>query len=135
MLTIFPYSDENYSKEILEKFKIKGKKQEVLVAKENDSILGYIAFYIDGYKICILNVCYIEEKLRNEEEINELMDSMIRAVSSFALNRKIFIICSENDDLFSLLDNFGFSRNDDQMIIDLSKILCKCKRCKDSKNR
>lgn len=135
MLTIFPSSDENYSKEILEKFKIKGKKQEVLVAKENDSILGYISFYIDEYKICILDICYIEEKLRNEKEVNELIDSMIRAVSSYALNRKIFIICSENNDLFSLLDNFGFSHNDNKVIIDLSKILCKCKRCKDSKNR
>ena len=134
MLTIFPSSDESYSKDVLEKFKIEGKKQEVLVAKENDDILGYIALYIDGYKIFILDIYYIKEKFKNEKETNYLIDSMIRAVSSFALNRKIFVIYSKNENLFSLLDNFGFSRNNNKMVIDLSKILCQCNRCKDSKS-
>ena len=134
MLTIFPSSGESYSKDVLEKFKIEGKKQEVLVAKENDDILGYIALYIDGYKICILDIYYIKEKFKNEKETNYLIDSMIRAVSSFALNRKIFVIYSKNENLFSLLENFGFSRNNNKMVIDLSKILCQCNRCKDSKS-
>lgn len=134
MLTIFPSSSESYSKKILKKFQDKEKNLEILVAKENDIILGYIVFCIDGYKIYILDICYIKEHLKNTKEADELVDSMIRSVLSFALNRRIFVIYSKNKSLFPLLNKFGFSQNNGEMFINLSKILGKCKKCKASKS-
>ena len=56
MLTIFPSSSESYSKKILKKFQDKEKNLEILVAKENDTILGHIVFCIDGFNIFILDI-------------------------------------------------------------------------------
>lgn len=126
MLTIFPSCDESFNKEILNKFEIKGAGQELLIAKENDKMLGYIAFDIEKYKLYVLDI-FIDNSLKRNRQ--EIIDSMIKATSSFAINRKVFILCSENRSLFDILESFGFKKFKNIVQLDLYNVLGKCNKC------
>lgn len=126
MLTIFPSCDESFNKEILNKFEIKGAEQELLIAKENDKMLGYIAFDIEKYKLYVLDI-FIDNSLKRDRQ--EIIDSMIKAASSFAINRKVFILCSENRSLFDILESFGFKKFKNIVQLDLYNVLGKCNKC------
>lgn len=126
MLTIFPSCDESFNKEILNKFEIKGAGQELLIAKENDKMLGYIAFDIEKYKLYVLDI-FIDNSLKRDRQ--EIIDSMIKAASSFAINRKVFILCSENRSLFDILESFGFKKFKNIVQLDLYNVLGKCNKC------
>lgn len=126
MLTIFPSCDESFNKEILNKFEVKGAEQELLIAKENDKMLGYIAFDIEKYKLYVLDI-FIDNSLKRDRQ--EIIDSMIKAASSFAINRKVFILCSENRSLFDILESFGFKKFKNIVHLDLYNVLGKCNKC------
>lgn len=126
MLTIFPLCDESFNKDILNKFEVKGAEQELLIAKENDKMLGYIAFDIEKYKLYVLDI-FIDNSLQRERQ--EIIDSMIKAASSFAINRKVFILCSENRSLFDILKSFGFKKFKNIVQLDLYNLLGKCNKC------
>lgn len=126
MLTIFPSCDESFNKEILNKFEVKGAEQELLIAKENDRMLGYIAFDIEKYKLYVLDI-FIDNSLKRDRQ--EIIDSMIKAASSFAINRKVFILCSENRSLFDILEFFGFKKFKNIVQLDLYNVLGKCNKC------
>lgn len=94
-----------------------------LIAKENETFLGYIELYINKNKYVEIYNLYIENF--NEQD---LLDSIVKAAMAYALNRNIFTITCKNQDLFATLNKFGFNEKSGILYLDLFKTLKPCEQ-------
>ena len=131
MLTISPEKDKLFLEEVFGRCNADGMEPAVLTAKENGTLLGYAAIDLKDYAVRILEFAMVgNEKLTGlSVEEQQLADSMIKAVASYAMNRNVFLLSSDYQPAFPLLESFGFQQNDNKMRIDLSRLIKKCKRC------
>mgnify|MGYP005774463117 CR=1 FL=1 len=131
MLTISPEKDKLFLEKIFSNCHADGMEPAVLTAKENGKLLGYAAIDLKDYTVRILEFAMVgNEKLTGlSTEEQQLADSLIKAVASYAMNRNVFLLSSSYEPAFPLLTSFGFQQNDNKMRIDLSRLIKKCKRC------
>lgn len=99
----------------------------ILRVKEDGIILGYILLDID------VNVVEIIDMILFSEEINkEYIDSMIKSVINYAMNRNKFLITydKQRSIVSNYLINFGFEDEIDKLkfniALNLNKCKCKC---------
>lgn len=131
MLTISPEKDKLFLEEVFSRCNADGIEPAVLAAKENGKLLGYAALDLKDYAVRILEFAIVgNERLTGfSAEEQQLADSMLKAVASYAMNRNVFLMSSAYLPAFPLLESFGFQQNDNKMRIDLSRLIKKCKRC------
>lgn len=119
MLTIFPVNEKE-----LENYGDIEENVVILSAKENNKELAYISFNLFDNKAQIIDI-----KIYTKDDTKELTDALIKSVISYLLNRNVFICESTNSNLFFILEDFGFRKLDDKMVIDITKIIKRCKHC------
>lgn len=132
MLTIFPIQEKTILAPILVNYTCVGHEQAVLEAREREKQLGYLVLDVLQYDIVILDL--IIEKSNNRDQLKEekeqLIDSMIKAAISYGVNRNIFRVQSKQRTILPLLQQFGFEYTGDRCVLDVTKIIKKCKNCK-----
>lgn len=86
---------------------------------EDDNLLGYIEFIIDGYNL-IVNNFMVEKYIDNEFLI---FDTLIKACATYAFNHKGFYIYNSCKEIYNLCQKFGFLEKDNKQYITIDKII------------
>ena len=115
MLTVKP--SENNSTEVIK----------TLICRNDDQEVGYVKFRQYGYIIDIIDIA--PNPLDPEEikgETYAVLDTVIRALGSYALNRSCFYLESSAGSIFPTLSKLRFSLIDGKMKSTLKEILSQC---------
>ena len=116
MLSVKP-SENNSTEEI-----------KTLICRDDDREVGYVKFRQYGY---IVDITDIAPNPLDPSEIKgdtyTVLDTIIRALGSFAFNRSCFYVESSAGSIFPTLSKLRFELKDGKMKSDLSKILTMCK--------
>ncbi len=98
-----------------------------LTAFLDDQPCGYVRFHLNGYIIVIDELLPIpEDPSEPDEHTYAILDTIIRALGSYGLNRSCYYVECENPVLDPTLLSLRFSMKDGRMKSDLSKILNHC---------
>lgn len=115
MLTVKP-AENNSDKEI-----------KMLICKNDDFEVGYIKFRQYGY---IIDIADIAPNPLDPDEIQgetyAALDTIIRALGSYALNRSCFYLESSAGSIFPTLSKLRFTLKDGKMKSTLKEILSMC---------
>ena len=119
MLTVLPEKTDKFEKS-----------DTVLVCRDDDKDIGYLAFYKTDY---ILNIEELSINTGDGEGDDKLgssyviYDAMLRSLASYGINHLCYYIESSNNELFSVLKQFGFIENDNKVVANLQQLLKVCK--------
>lgn len=106
-----------------------GNEIKTLNAFIDDTPCGYIRFRFNGYIVVITElVPLLSDPLTGErdEELYPVLDTIIRALGSYAFNRSCYYVECGNPLLYPTLEQLRFSMKDGVMKSDLSRILKTC---------
>ncbi len=98
----------------------------VLVCRENDKAIAYLAFYKTDY---VLNIEALSINTSGSEAKNKIgstyviYDALLRSLASYGINHSCYYIESSNKELFAALKQFSFIENDDKVSTNLQKLL------------
>lgn len=111
----------------------------VLIMREESREIGYVALapFMSTYEILDMHLDIDKPLRRNEGESfaplssNELglVEILLRAAGSFAINKDSFSLCIKDKSYFDLLSKFQFIQNGDFLVLYLSKLFsggCSC---------
>ncbi len=94
-----------------------------LIAKENNKVMGTIAVDIFKHFIRILDI-----DIFDYSNNNLILDLLIRASASYALNRNIFTIQALDSKFFNELKSFNFYKVKNSLFIEIYKLPKSCKQ-------
>ena len=100
-----------------------------LNATLDGAFFGYIRFRLRGYIVEITEMIpLIADPLTDgaDESMVPYLDTVIRALGSWALNHSCYYVECANPVLYPTLEKFRFSMKDGIMQSDLSRILKQC---------
>lgn len=115
MLSVKP-SENNSTEEI-----------KTLICRNDDVEVGYVKFRQYGYIIDILDIA--PNPIDPGEIAGEtfsVLDTIIRALGSYALNRSCFYLESSAGSIFPTLSKLRFSLKDGKMKSTLKEVLAQC---------
>ncbi len=125
MITVLPM-DKNEALKFIEESSInidtKNENITVLLAKDEDVILGYIAMQKDDIYLNILDIIIENSSTVRTGEL------LLKSAASYALNRNLFTLKSDNENIFGLfLQNKG-KQISGVMYINIHELLS-CNSC------
>lgn len=126
MIEVKPYKEnlKNKFDKIYNSLNINpGTDNALLIAKENDKLMGIIAVDIFKHFIRILNI-----NICNCSNNDLILDLLIRSAASYALNRNIFTIQSLDTKFFNELKNFNFYKVENSLFVEIYKLPKSCKQ-------
>lgn len=126
MIEVKPYKEnlKNKFDKIYNSLNINpGTDNALLIAKENDKLMGIIAVDIFKHFIRILNI-----NIYNCSNNDLILDLLIRSAASYALNRNIFTIQSLDTKFFNELKNFNFYKVENSLFVEIYKLPKSCKQ-------
>lgn len=131
MLTILPEKNPAVFQPILERCAADGQEPAVLTAKEGGKQVGQVVVDCKHYSLRILELTLMgKEDLTDLSVLDkQLVDSLIKAAASYALNRNVFTMKSAYTPAFPLYQQFGFQQCDGIFRMDLSRLLKNCTNC------
>lgn len=138
MITVKPTED----KELINKY---GRENTaVLIMRQESKEIGYVAIapFMSTYEILDMHLDIDKPLKRAEGEsyaplsANELglVEILLRAAGSFAINKNSFSLCTRDKLYFDLLSKFQFIKNGEYLVLYLSKLFsggCACGGKKD----
>lgn len=98
-----------------------------LICRDGEEQVGYVKLRQYGYIIEVVDIApnpLDPAKIRGETFA--VLDTIIRALGSYALNRSCFYVESSAGSIFPTLSKLRFSLQDGKMKSDLSKLLVQC---------
>ncbi len=119
MITVFPMKNNEISK--FTKKEIIAHDADVLLAKDKDTVLGYIAILQKDIYFDILDINIEKNTKTNTAQL------LLKSAASYALNRNIFTLSCENASLFPVLLKNKGREISGKVYIDIPKLLsCDC---------
>lgn len=98
-----------------------------LVCRDDEKEVGYVKFRQYGY---IIDVVDIAPNPMDPAEIKgetfAVLDTIVRALGSYALNRSCFYVESSAGSIFPTLSKLRFSLEDGKMKSTLNRLLVQC---------
>lgn len=131
MLCVRPSDDAKFREKVLEKVKTESEFPEVLVAIENDNILGYVVVDPVGrvLKIKELFIDSCKNYLLPSSDDLEIAEYLLRAAGNYAYNRLMTTLSFESEKYSEILFPFGFKKNNNKIQLDIKVLFKKHKSC------
>ena len=102
----------------------------LLVCRDDDKDIGYLAFYKTDYVLNIeeLSITASDSKGDDKAALSYVIyDALLRSLASYGINHLCYYIQSSNKELFDVLKPFGFIENDNKVVANLQQLLKVCK--------
>ena len=131
MLCVKPTTDEQLKKEIFSAHGINSDLAQLLVAVENDKILGYTAVepYMGKLTLYALSLTDCSDLNNMDGESREIAEYLIRAAGNYAYNRLLTALVCEDMSLKPVLSLFGFKEIDNKLSLDIKLLFKRCENC------
>ncbi len=124
MITVLPVKESEINK-FLKQTEAIPSNTSVLLAKDNDVVLGYI---IISKKDIYFDIADIHVEKNTKTNTVQLL---LKSAASYAMNRNIFTLSCENPDLYAILLQYKGVEISSKVYIDIPKLLsCDCPKGK-----